>query len=97
MVTTVQTIKDAIQWIHCEHKTQPIQYVYMSSQIPNAYELFDRISIAPVQMVDECESSQTGREIRQMYRFYKGRILVVDKKEPRKHKASSDIHWLVIE
>ena len=120
MVTSIQTIEEAIRWInsrvatqptehdpsskgfHCEHKKCPIQYVYLSSQIPNSYELFDQISIAPVQMVDNCNSSHITQEILDMYKFYKGRILVVDRKGPSTHtrkkekQASYDIHWLII-
>lgn len=100
-MVTVQTIEEAIQWIHGEHKKCPIQYVFLSSQIPHAYELFDNISIAPVQMVDNCKSSQTSREIQDIYNFYHGRILVVDSVTNKvakinKEQQTPHINWLYV-
>jgi hypothetical protein len=61
--------KDTLGWVFQNHDTSPFCYVYICSRLPNAYELFSKIGVAPVQMVDS-RCVHTVAEINQMCAFY---------------------------
>lgn len=61
--------KDTLKWVFQQHDISPFSYVYICSRLPNAYELFSKIGVAPVQMVDS-QYVPTITEIKKMCAFY---------------------------